>query len=65
MLKTYRQTGIIVKNLNKSSYFYEKLLKLQRVSRIIESGDYFNSLTKTKNLKADVLKVRSTDNIII
>lgn len=65
MLKTYRHTGIIVNNLNKSAYFYEKLLKLKRVSRIIESGNYFNSLTKTKNLKADVLKVRSTDNIII
>ena len=30
-----------------------------------ESGTYFNNLTKTKNLKADVLKVKSKDNIIV
>ena len=65
MLKTYRHTGIIVSNLKKSSFFYEKLLKLKRVSRIVESGDYFNKLTNTKKLKADVLKVKSKDNIII
>ena len=65
MLKTYRHTGIIVSNIKKTSNFYEKLLKLKRVSRIIESGEYFNKLTSTKNLKADVLKVKSKDNIII
>ena len=65
MLKTYRHTGIIVSNIKKTSNFYEKLLKLKRVSRIIESGEYFNKLTNTRNLKADVLKVKSEDNIII
>ena len=65
MIKTYRHTWIIVINLKKSSFFYEKLLKLKRVSRIVESGDYFNKLTNTKKLKADVLKVKSKDNIII
>ena len=65
MLKTYRHTGLIVNNIKNSSKFYEKLLKLKRVSRIVESGDYFNKLTKTKKLKADVLKVKSKDNIII
>lgn len=65
MLKTYRHTGIIVSNLKKSSFFYEKLLKLKRVSRIVESGVYFNRLTNTKKLRADILKVRSKDNIII
>lgn len=65
MLKTYRHTGIIVSNLKKSSFFYEKLLKLKRVSRIVESGVYFNKLTNTKKLRADILKVRSKDNIII
>ena len=53
----YRHTGIIVRNIDKSYIFYNKFLRLKKVSRIIESGDYFNSLTNTKNLKADVLKV--------
>jgi catechol 2,3-dioxygenase-like lactoylglutathione lyase family enzyme len=61
----YRHTGIIVRNINKSYIFYNKLLKLKKVSRIIESGEYFNSLTNTKNLKADVLKLRTSENIII
>ena len=64
MLKTYRHTGIIVSNL-KSLPFLRETLKLKRVSRIVESGDYFNKLTNTKKLKADVLKVKSKDNIII
>lgn len=65
MIKSYRHTGIIVSNLNKSLNFYKNILNLKKVSRMEESGTYFNNLTRTKNLKADVLKVKSKDNIII
>ena len=65
MIKSYRHTGIIVSNINKSLNFYKNILNLKKVSRMEESGTYFNNLTKTKNLKADVLKVKSKDNIII
>lgn len=65
MIKSYRHTGIIVSNLNKSFNFYKNILNLKKVSRMEESGTYFNNLTKTKNLKADVLKVKSKDNIIV
>ena len=65
MIKSYRHTGIIVNNINKSYRFYKKILNLKKVSRIIETGKYFNELTGTKNLEADVLKVKSSDNIII
>ena len=65
MIKSYRHTGIIVSNLNKSLNFYKNILNLKKVSRMEESGTYFNNLTKTKNLKADVLKVKSKDNIIV
>ena len=65
MIKSYRHTGIIVSNINKSLNFYKNIINLKKVSRMEESGTYFNNLTKTKNLKADVLKVKSKDNIII
>ena len=65
MIKSYRHTGIIVSNLNKSFNFYKNILNLKKVSRMEESGTYFNNLTRTKNLKADVLKVKSKDNIIV
>ena len=39
--------------------FYTKLLNLKKVSRMTESGDYLNALNGTKNISADVLKVKS------
>lgn len=65
MIKSYRHTGLIVKNIKKSEIFYTKLLNLKKVSRMIESGDYLNTLNGTKNISADVLKVKSDDNVII
>ena len=64
MIKSYRHTGIVVSDLKKSEKFYNKLLNLKKVSRLIESGDYTNKLTGM-NFKADILKVKSDDNIII
>ena len=65
MIKSYRHTGIIVSNLNKSLNFYKNILNLKKVSRMEESGTYFNNLTKTKKPLGDVLKVKSKDNIIV
>ena len=38
MIKSYRHTGIIVSNLNKSFNFYKNILNLKKVSRMEESG---------------------------
>ena len=65
MIKSYRHTGIVVNNIKKSEFFYKNLLGLEKVSNIEEGGDYFNSLIKEKNLRAQVLKVKSKDNVII
>ena len=65
MIKSYRHTGIIVSDIKRSEKFYKKLLNLKKVSRMIESGNYLNALNGTKNLRADVLKVKSSDNVII
>ena len=64
MIKSYWHTGIVVSNLKKSEKFYNKLLNLKKVSRMIESGDYSNRLTGM-NFKADILKVKSDDNVIV
>ena len=65
MIKSYRHTGIVVNNIKKSEFFYKNLLGLEKVSNIEEGGDYFNNLIKEKNLRAQVLKVKSKDNVII
>ena len=65
MIKSYRHTGIVVYNIRKSEFFYKNLLGLEKVSNIEEGGDYFNSLIQEKNLKAQVLKVKSKDNVIV
>ena len=56
MIKSYRHTGIIVSNLNKSLNFYKNILNLKKVSRMEESGTYFNNLTKRKTSKPMSLK---------
>ena len=65
MIKSYRHTGFVVNSIKKSEFFYINLLGLEKVSNIEEGGDYFNSLIQEKNLKAQVLKVRSKDNVIV
>ena len=36
MIKSYRHTGIVVNNINKSEFFYKNLLGLEKVSNIEE-----------------------------
>lgn len=65
MITNFRHVGIVVRDLKKSSLFYQKTLGLKKVVRLIEGNDYFNKLINSKNLKAEVLKLKSKDGIVV
>ena len=65
MITSYRHTGIIVRNINKSKRFYCNLLNLKVIQNFIEDGDYFNKLINGKNLKAKIIKAVSADNVYV
>ena len=65
MITNFRHVGIVVKDLKKSSLFYQKILGLKKVVRLFEGDEYFNKLINSKNLKAEVLKLKSKDGVIV
>ena len=65
MIKSFRHVGINVKDLTKAIHFYQKTLGLKKVVKLLEGDSYFNRLINTKNLKAEVLKLKSDDGIIV
>jgi len=65
MITSYRHTGLIVSNIQKSRKFYCELLNLKIIQNFIEEGEYFNKLINGKNLRAKVIKAVSSDNIYV
>ena len=65
MITKYRHTGLVVNNLSKSRKFYCELLNFKIIQNIIEKGEYFNKLINEKNLKANVIKAKLPDNIVL
>ena len=47
MITNFRHVGIVVRDLKKSSIFYQKTLGLKKVVRLFEGDDYFNKLINT------------------
>lgn len=65
MILKSRHFGIIVSDIEKSKYFYSKILGLKIQTELIEKGDYFNSLINLKNLTAKVAKIDIPDSTYI
>lgn len=65
MITNYRHTGLVVKNLKRSVKFYCKLLNFKIIQNILEEGEYFNKLIGEKNLRANVVKAKLPDNIVL
>jgi catechol 2,3-dioxygenase-like lactoylglutathione lyase family enzyme len=64
MISKTRHTGIVVMNLSKSIFFYEKLgFKLD--SRKIETGDYIDQLVGIKQTKLEWAKLKLPDNSLL
>ena len=65
MITNYRHTGLVVKNLKRSVNFYCKLLNFTIIQNIVEEGEYFNKLINEKKLKANVIKAKLPDNVVL
>tara|TARA_Y100000591_G_scaffold327697_1_gene352697 strand:- start:573 stop:1028 length:456 start_codon:yes stop_codon:yes gene_type:complete len=65
MITNYRHTGLVVKNLKRSVNFYCKLLNFKIIQNIIEEGEYFNKLINEKKLRANVIKAKLPDNVVL
>ena len=65
MITSYRHTGLVVRNIQKSRRFYCDLLNLKIIQNFIEEGEYFNKLINGKNFRAKVIKAISSDNIYV
>ncbi len=63
--KNFRHSGIVTKDLNKSLFFYNKLLKLKIIKIIEEDTAIMTSLLKIKNCKLKTIKLGLKNKIFI
>jgi len=59
MIKTVRHTGIVVKDLKKSIYFYQDLLGFKITKEAEESGDFIDSVLAFRGIKVTTVKMVS------
>ena len=56
-LKNIRHTGIVVKNLKKSLFFYRDLLGFKIHKRTIERGKSTDKLSNLRNVSVETIKM--------
>jgi len=61
----YRHTGIIVKNMEKSLYFYRDILGLEVVQNYSDGTDYINKITGITNADVHMIKLKAKDGTIV
>ena len=61
----YRHTGIIVKDMEKSLFFYRDILGLELIQDFYDDSDYINEITGTKNAKVHMIKLCALDGTVI
>ena len=64
-MKAIRHTGIVVSNLEEALHFYQDLLGLKMVRRLVESGNYIDKISGLKNVKVTTIKFAAEDGNII
>ena len=65
MIMNIRHTGIVVNDLETSSYFYETLLGLKVVKRMDESGKFIDHISALSDVKVTTVKMASPDGQMI
>lgn len=65
MIKNIRHTGIVVKDLETSLYFYQDLLGFKITEQRAESGDYIDSILVLDGVKVTTLKMVAPDGQMI
>ncbi len=65
IIKNFRHVGIVTQDLNKSLWFYKKLLGLKIKTRMYEYGATTEKLVNVKNAKINTVKLFNNKNSIL
>ena len=61
----YRHTGIIVKDMKKSLYFYRDVLELEEIQDYSDDSDFINTVLGINGASIRMVKLKSKDGNII
>jgi len=65
MIKGIRHTGLVVSNLNKSIYFFKKILGFKIFKHMDENGEFVETILNLKNVKLTTVKLKSKNGQMI
>jgi len=65
VVKGYRHTGIICKDLQKSLEFYKDYLGLEVIQDFWDDSDYMNEITGIKGANVHMIKLKADDGTVI
>ena len=65
MIKGIRHTGLVVSNLNKSIYFFKKILGFKIFKQMDENGEFVETILNLKNVKLTTVKLKSKNGQMI
>lgn len=65
IVKGYRHTGIICKDINDSLIFYRDHLGLEVIQDFWDDSDYINIITGIKNANVHMIKLKSDDGSVL
>ena len=61
----YRHTGIIVKDMKESLYFYRDILGLKVIQDFSDSSEYINKITGIKDADVHMIKLKAEDETVL
>ena len=65
LIKGFRHTGIIVKNMEESLHFYRDILGLKVIQNFSDSSEYINKITGIKNADVHMIKLEAGDGAVL
>lgn len=64
-MKAIRHIGIVVSDLEKALHFYQDLLGLKVVNKMVESGNYIDKISGLKNVRVTTVKMAAEDGNLV
>lgn len=64
-MKAIRHIGIVVSDLEKALHFYQDLLGLKVVNKMVESGNCIDKISGLKNVKVTTIKLAAGDGNLV
>jgi len=65
MVISFRHTGIVVRDINRSLDFYQNILGLKLFKRAVEKGDIIDNVTGIEGVELEWIKLKTPDNGLI